>query len=669
MFSHNLFDVGVDNCYTTSEYVFLTKQPKGKIERVKNMEEMTVAQNRSFKDYVANRFYNELCDAVSGYLEQNHRDLDVSSRLVRTIDSAELSDIDIKNVFVNNLPGMKIAFDVLLEAEFEISETDRHTDRYDQKRRWFKISCTGDLSCNLDDFVVTGTEEYNYRSKQDNPMSDSLVPILHKDQLEAVARAFLEQYYKEALYEPMAIDPAVLAERMGLSIQLKHITSDFSTFGQVFFADCETEYYDKDSSSFKKIPVKSGTIFVDPDAYFLRNLGSVNNTIIHECVHWDKHRKAFELERLYNGNATQIKCQVVGGIRDNKVKSATDWMEWQANSLAPRIQMPYTQAKIKAAEFIRNYLRLFPGSKLIDIMEPVIDEMASFFCVSRFAAKIRMVDLGFEEAIGTFTYIDGRYVKPHSFKKSALQRNQTFSISERDAIIESTMIPSLREKIQSGNYLFIDSHFCINDAKYVTHDDNGQIYLTDYARHHIDECCLMFDLTIQRSANDYGKQFYTECVLYRDATSDIIFEAHYTDSKLNNDVDAQAKAIIAYNKELAEVMQNLPGSFSGALKSLMTWKGKTVEALAGDCCLDPKTIQRMRNNEAYETTIETIVAICIALQLPPAASEALINRSACSLGVSEKHLTYRFLLNSCYAKSIYECNEMLQRLGFEPLTK
>ncbi|HAS04571.1 MAG TPA: transcriptional regulator [Dehalococcoidia bacterium] len=628
-----------------------------------------MAQSRSFRDYVANRFYNELHVAVSGYLEQNHRDLDVSSRLVRTIDRAELSDVEVKSVLVNNLPGMKIAFDVLLEAEFEISETDRHTDRYDQKRRWFKISCTGDLSINLDDFAISGTEEYNYRSKQDNPMSDSLVPIIHKDHLESVARAFLEMYYKEALYHPMAIDPTVLTERMGLSIQLKHITSDFSTFGQVFFTDCETKYYDKDNSSFKKIQIKSGTIFVDPDAYFFRNLGSVNNTIIHECVHWDKHRKAFELERLYNENATQIKCQVTGGIKDNKVKSATDWMEWQANSLAPRIQMPFVQAKINAGELIREYLKRFPSSELVDIMEAVIDELALFFRVSRFAAKIRMVDLGFEEAIGTFTYIDGRYVKPHTFKAGTLKRNQTFSISERDAIVESALNPVLREKIQSGNYLFVDSHFCINDAKYIAYDEHGQTFLTDYARRHMDECCLVFDLSINRSANSYCRQFYTECVLFRDATSDIIFEAHYTDSKLNNDVNAQAKAIIAYNKELAEVMQNLPGSFSGALKYLMKWKDKTVEALAGDCCLDPKTIQRMRSNEAYETTIETIVAICIALQLPPALSEVLVNRSAYSLGVSEKHLTYRFLLNSCYTKTIYQCNEMLQRLGLEPLAK
>lgn len=35
-----------------------------------------------------------------------------------------------------------------------------------------------------------------------------------------------------------------------------------------------------------------------------RNLGSTYNTIIHECVHWHRHRKAFELERLYNEEAT-----------------------------------------------------------------------------------------------------------------------------------------------------------------------------------------------------------------------------------------------------------------------------------------------------------------------------------------------------------------------------
>lgn len=628
-----------------------------------------MAQTRSFKEYVSNRFYNDLFSVVADYLGDNRQNLNVSSRTVRSIDGVELSDITVKKVHVNNLPGMKIAFDVLLEAEFEISETDRRNDRYDQKSEWFKISCSGDLSCNLDDFVISQIEEYSFRSQHDNPLSDNLVPIIKKDQLETVARSFLEQYYAEALYEPTPIDPQLLAERMGLSVQLKHITSDFSTFGQIFFTGCKAEYYDKNLEAFQTVEVNRGTIFVDPDAYFLRNLGSVNNTIIHECVHWDKHRKAFELERLYNENATQIKCLVVGGTKDSKAWESTDWMEWQANALTPRIQMPYTQAKVKAAELIRDYTQRFPGSATIDIMEPVIDEMALFFGVSRMAAKIRMIDLGYEEAVGTFTYIDGKYVRPHTFKKGTVSRCQTFSISERDAIVESSLNPALHKKISSGRYLFVDSHFCINNSKYITVDDRGSPCLTQYARHHADECCILFELSIQKAANKYGQQFYTECVLYRDATSDIVFEARYSNSQINDDVDAQAQAIIAYNKDMAEILKNMPGSFSGALTYLMGWREKTVETLAEDCSLSTKTIQRLRTNEDHVPTVETVVAICIALQLPPPLSEALIGRSSCALGVGEKHLLYKFLLHSCYTKSIYECNDMLQRQGHSPLTR
>jgi len=178
------------------------------------------------------------------------------------------------------------------------------------------------------------------------------------------------------------------------------------------------------------------SIIVDPNVIFLRNLGAINNTIVHKCVYWDKHRKAFELERLYNGSAAKIKCQVVGGIKDDD-RSATDWMEWQANSLAPRIQMPLGPFKTKAHEFIKTFQKELGTADLIYVMEPVIDALATFFCVSRLAAKIRMIDAGYEEAIGTFTYIDDRYVKPHRFKKGVLERNQTFCISAIDAAIQS----------------------------------------------------------------------------------------------------------------------------------------------------------------------------------------------------------------------------------------
>ena len=235
-------------------------------------------------------------------------------------------------------------------------------------------------------------------------MSDSLVPIINKEQPRSVATDFLRRHYPETL-KPMAVEPQVLAEKMGLTIEMK--SQSFSVFDLIYFHDCDAEFYDEDSDEMVQTHVNARTIFVDPKAYFLRNLGTVNNTIVHECVHWDLHRKAFELERLNNSSATRIKCQVVGGIKDSN-RDATDWMEWQANTLAPKIQMPLAMFKTKAFEFIKQYRSELGTDELIDIIEPVIDALATFFCVSRTAAKIRMIDAGYEEAIGTFTYIDGR---------------------------------------------------------------------------------------------------------------------------------------------------------------------------------------------------------------------------------------------------------------------
>ena len=110
----------------------------------------------------------------------------------------------------------------------------------------------------------------------------------------------------------------------------------------------------------------------------MRNLGSVNNTIVHECVHWDKHRKAMKLESLFDSSATKIVCKVTGNVEGDK-KEAIEWMEWQANKLAPRIQMPLSMFQVKAQELIEKYQSELQKTELVGILEPVIDELAHFF--------------------------------------------------------------------------------------------------------------------------------------------------------------------------------------------------------------------------------------------------------------------------------------------------
>jgi hypothetical protein len=55
-----------------------------------------------------------------------------------------------------------------------------------------------------------------------------------------------------------------------------------------FFYDCVTESYNSKTDEMYTEMIPAGTILVDKKTAFLSVLGAINNTIIHECVHWPK---------------------------------------------------------------------------------------------------------------------------------------------------------------------------------------------------------------------------------------------------------------------------------------------------------------------------------------------------------------------------------------------
>ena len=67
-------------------------------------------------------------------------------------------------------------------------------------------------------------------------------------------------------------------------------------------------------------------------------------------------------------------------------------------------------------------------STSIAAYENVIDELAELFDVSRQAAKVRLMDLGYSKAEGAYPFVDGQYVRGYSFEAGALDKNQTFTI-------------------------------------------------------------------------------------------------------------------------------------------------------------------------------------------------------------------------------------------------
>lgn len=73
-------------------------------------------------------------------------------------------------------------------------------------------------------------------------------------------------------------------------------------------------------------------------------------------------KKAFALARLYNKELTNIVCKVVGGIAgNNSDRNGIDWMEWQANTLTPKIQLPKNMFKKYVEGLITKYRRELDG--------------------------------------------------------------------------------------------------------------------------------------------------------------------------------------------------------------------------------------------------------------------------------------------------------------------
>ena len=622
---------------------------------------------RSFAEFVKDKCYNGLFEAAEKYTSENWQQLDLRLKRVSHVGSVDFVDATIQRVYVSDLPGMKVAFTVGLELELSVRDANQRSDAEDECYPWIRVSCEGDLSRGLDDWKISGISPYNPGNAPPNSLSDALVPYIPYERLETVATQFLKDHYPEALkitphgQPPVWVDPEKLAEKLGLTVKIQRIKEDASVFGQLYFVDTETEVFDANAGVTKSIHVDGKTIFVDPMNYLLRNLGSVNNTIIHECVHWVEHRKVFELEKLYNASVSCISCEVVGGASASVAKKATELMERQANRLAPRIQMPAEPFTAKAKEHIAWFMRETNARHDNEVMEKVIVALEADFVVSKQAAKIRLVELGFDQAIGTFTYLDGHYVKPHGFRKGALKVNQTFSLSAQDAAVERFVNPELRTLTDSGDYLFIDNHYVYNAPLYVGKDESGRLDLTDYARSHMDECCLAFDMTI---TSKVGEDYHTACFLNREPC-DITFEIKYHNGYQNAPQERQVEMRKKVQAEELEIRKQMTDDPEQCMELLLKWRGMKYTDLGDAIDRDPKTISRTVKGETAPT-VETAALICFGLHLPPVISMKLMEVLGCPLKpMDPTHQWINEALHLKYPEPIDEIRNYLTPYGVD----
>lgn len=626
-----------------------------------------MATGRSFTEFVKDKCYNGLYQTADDYVNENWESMDLYTRNVHRIGHVEMIDATIERVYVRDLPEKRVAFEVGMQLEIDVKEGDYHYDESDQCYPWIRIYCEGNLSCGLDDWEIIRVEPYSKKSAPPNSLSDALVPYIPYEQLDEVATEFLREHYPAALkvtpygQPPISVDSLALADSLGLTVKQQRIREDASVFGQIYFVETDVEMYDANEGKMVTMTIPGKTIIFDPQMYLLRNLGSVNNTIIHECVHWVKHRKVFELEKLYNAEASNISCEVVGGAASAVARSATEQMEKQANQLTPRIQMPAEPFKVKAKEYIARFMRESNARHENEVMEQVITALETAFGVSKQAAKIRLVELGFDAAIGTYTYLDGHYVKPHTFRKGALKINQTFSISAQDAAVERFINQDLRKLTESGDYLFIDNHYVYNAPLYVQHDEDGWLDLTDYARSHMDECCLVFDMKI---TSKVGEEYHTACFLNRE-DSNITFELKFHNGYQNAPQERQVAMRKKQQEEDLAIRKQMTDDPEQCMDLLLKWRGMKYTDLGDAIDRDPKTISRTVKGETTPK-VETAALICFGMHLPPCISFKLMEVLCCPLSpVNPANQWISEALYIKYPEPIWAIREYLAPYGVE----
>ena len=150
-------------------------------------------------------------------------------------------------------------------------------------------------------------------------------------------------------------------------------------------------------------------------------------------------------------------------------------------------------------------------------------------------------------------------------------------------------------------------------------------------------------------------------------------KATYQDTAFNkavSDIPALMPEFKTYVEQTSSIMDELPGKFGATLAYHMGKLHLTNEALAGQCLINEDTIRKYRNgSNKSKPTIQTVVALCVGLQLPLPFSLDLVHKAGYTFTGELNNIAYLTILATMTGCSIYNCNKLLRNAGVPPLAK
>ncbi|HGD9487468.1 TPA: XRE family transcriptional regulator, partial [Streptococcus agalactiae] len=610
-----------------------------------------------FDKYIFDTYYEQIVKTVKGFIFNNKDNTDLSTYMVPEPNGfIEFDNFELYKINYEIINNCELNLEIIVIANVIVRQYIKGEMEIDTKTKFVSVYAEVELDSGIKNFRIYNTEfkSDQYKKSRNLKLSKDWVPYIRKKDFDAIAEKFLRKYYPQALTQPTPVPVETIVSEMGLSIHQEKLTIDNSVFGKMVFKDTDVEVIEDEqlvSEHFNK-----GSILVDKDVVFKRNVGSYNNTVIHECVHWELHKVFHEVKMVLDKDHSQVSSWTEENLADSSMWTSLDWMEWQANGIAPRILMPKVQTRIKIRELFQTLTLVNPDISRSELVQEVVDNLATFFEVSRQAAKIRMIDLGFKEANGVYNYLDDRYMHNFAFELEAFDKGSSYTITSNDLCFEYCFNESFRQIIDRNKFIYVDNHLCLKDKKFIYMTKDGPI-MTDYAYEHMDECCLIFKVK-SKNFTSISNETYYDYVLNRGVTKESEIKADFVDILQNPSLMDQLPPLdmMKLGKKISELLKELPFEFSGTLRSHRKRKNCTQPFLAKLVGITERTLRDYETLEDNLPRLELTLSFCFALKLRPELSDDMIKKAGHQLTISPPHQVYKMLLSTSYYKPLGEIN-------------
>ena len=377
--------------------------------------------------------------------------------------------------------------------------------------------------------------------------------------------------------------------------------------------------------------------------------------IFHECFHAEYHWLFYRLQDMHNSDLRTIKKKRKAKNQGREPQNPLPIMEWEAKRGSHALQMP----RILALPQFRNYAeeeqqRLHHmGWALENVGRRVSDEWG----IPKYLVRARLLHLGFWQAQGSLNYVQqtkekGNYIRPFLFdRESCPGSSHTFVISPLDAFKLYESNDEYRARIDSGAYVYVGGHVCLNGPDYVTQTKHGP-RMTEWANRHVDECCLRFE-NIYVVDDNY--EFHLNSI-----NSDEEYNRHYNDFIARGDT-LSAKEANDRQAALLALLSRVPGK---ALRQIMDMQQMTNPELAEAALVSESTVKRWLKEEVSYNPL-TALRIIVALSMPPWLSYWFLDMANVVLQYSGIHLLYREIINCRYMDSLREVFDLIEAAGYQ----